>query len=158
MVELVKSEVPVKYQIDIQSIGNFPQSLAQEGDTLKVIFVVSNVPKETKMTSIKNGVANFQRGQAMMQFVKNMPYDSKIEVYGRKETQFKVKNMRTNNIIGYTVLNLADCVDVKNHELTLILDHESPLNKPVHFKSDDEVELRLSNATLATTASGMEDS
>ena len=58
-----------------------------------------------------------------MQFRKTLEYDSIIQAYKDFESQFSVKNMRTNRIIGQTGLNLSDYVDVKGVEITVVLEN-----------------------------------
>ena len=109
------------------------------------------------MTQIKDGVASFKKGQANVQFKKTLTYDASINAYGLKETQFKVKNMRTNQFIGEVEFNLADYVDVLDLELTMILENSTICEEKSNEGDDEQYEGASGARLTAQFSAGMRE-
>ena len=96
-----------------------PASLAKEGNPLKVGFEISGNVKETKMTSVQSGRAQFAAKAEVFRIRKFMTFDTIIQQWYSKEVTFKVKC--TSKVIASKSLDLKDMMDLRNKKVALEL-------------------------------------
>ena len=105
---------------------NLNESVAANGDEIKVVIYNSVKSKETMDRRVQNGIVDFplSHKQASFDIKKVLTFDNYLQRFMPKVCDLSVKNSTTGRIIALTTLQLTDYMEKTsaNEALTLPLD------------------------------------